>query len=164
MPRIIVVLVSLIWLTSAVSNGNATPVLELRTSPPVVVAQCGETVTLTCNASSSNQFHIIKAMWLGANVSYMCPSQDPDIGAGGLCERKADSLNKYSFTLTLANMMPVNQGQYICKLYSSSGIENSITYVTVQGGKYLVHKEVQSSGCRLSLQWICFVLGLLKLT
>lgn len=118
-------------IASHITHGAKTA-LELQTSPRVV-AQCGKNVTLTCDASSSDQINIIKVMWLAANVSYMCPSQDGNPGAGGLCESKAVTLNKHSFTLTLNNMMPVNQGEYICKLHSTSGIEHSKTFVTVQG-------------------------------
>ncbi|XP_071371518.1 programmed cell death 1 ligand 1-like [Centroberyx affinis] len=137
--------VSIVWFTSIVGSSNvihlsnntfsrqSTRELELQTSPQVV-AQCGKNVTLECDVSSSSEFDIKKFAWMTAESKHLCQLEDGKLDHKVLCESKAEPLNKHRhrLTLTLTNMMPANQGEYICKLYSSLGVENRRTVVTLE--------------------------------
>ncbi|XP_071768389.2 uncharacterized protein LOC139921901 [Centroberyx gerrardi] len=139
--------VSIVWFTSVVGSSDvihlsnnsfirqSTRELELQTSPQVV-AQCGKNVTLECDVSSSSEFDIKKFAWMTAESKHLCQLDDGKFDREVLCESKAERLNKHwlrhRLTLTLTNMMPANQGEYICKLYSSLGVKNNRTVVTLE--------------------------------
>ncbi|KAK9534820.1 hypothetical protein VZT92_007241 [Zoarces viviparus] len=115
--------VSILWLTSAVSIA-ASQGVTLETISQVF-ARCGDNVTLTCDASSSGD--VKSFSWLAKNKS-VC--QYGDNGSSEfLCESSAQP---YRLTLSLLNVMPVDQGTHICKLHSTSGAKSNTTHVTVQ--------------------------------
>ncbi|KAM7372171.1 hypothetical protein PAMP_009361 [Pampus punctatissimus] len=118
--------VSIIWLTSAVSA--AAKAVDLQTIPKVV-AQCGENVTLPCNATSSHLSDIRFFSWVGRNKT-LCKydgQPDPEV----LCESVTETTHP-KLTLTLIHVMPVHQGNYLCKLHSKVGVNNQASFVTVQ--------------------------------
>ncbi|CAK6963301.1 uncharacterized protein LOC122967156 [Scomber scombrus] len=119
-------LVAIIWFKSAVSAAGEA--LELQTIPGVV-AQCGDNVTLTCDASSLLLSDIRSFNWVGRNKS-LCKhddEHDPEV----LCESTAETTH-HKLTLTLINVMPVHQGKYLCKLSSKIGVKYTSSFVKVQ--------------------------------
>lgn len=95
---------------------------------PQVVSKCGEQLTLTCEANSSQWLQIKTFSWLFNGQEYQPGKPHAEI----LCKR-ADKPPQHSLTLTILNVMPVNQGVYICKLRSNLGIKATNTTVRVQG-------------------------------
>lgn len=104
--------------------------VALQTSPQVV-AQCGKNVTLTCDATSSSKFSVVKFAWLTAE-SKLCQLRDGKVESDVLCESKTETL-KHSLMLTLTNITPADQGNYTCKVHSDIGAEHNTSVVTVQG-------------------------------
>lgn len=107
---------------------SVTDSVKLQTMSEVL-ARCGENVTLTCNATSKSlEFTFFS--WFGNNktCSYKDPKPDPEV----LCQNTTNSLH-YTLSLTLLNMMPVDQGEYFCKLRSNQGAMTHKTVVKVQG-------------------------------
>lgn len=92
------------------------------------MTRCGENVTLTCETTTP-ETEIILFEWRAKNIS----SQNVDRpNPKFLCDSTAKP-PKCSVNLTLLNVMPVNQGEYLCKLHSKLGVESNKTGVTVQG-------------------------------
>ncbi|XP_032393574.1 uncharacterized protein LOC116703088 isoform X2 [Etheostoma spectabile] len=120
--------VSIIWFTSAVSIAGSQRV-ELQTISQVG-ARCGENVTLTCNAKPSGQLNIVKFIWLAKNKS-MCQYPENQTYPKVLCESTSQPPD-HSLTLTLLNVMPVDEGTYLCKLQSDLGAPSMKTVVTLQ--------------------------------
>lgn len=123
--------VSIIWFTSAVSIAVSNG-LELQTISQVA-AQCGKNVTLTCEATSSEKLDIQLFSWLAINKTqfsrcqYQHKQHDPQV----LCESMAETTH-HRLTLTLLNVMPTNQGRYLCKLRTTQGVKSDKTDVTVE--------------------------------
>lgn len=101
-----------------------------------VAARCGENVTLTCEATLSQQLDIKLFAWVAKNKTchYEDHQPDPEV----LCESTAKT-PQHRLTLTLLNVMPVNQGEYLCKLRSKLGVKSATTVVTVQGEYFFIH-------------------------
>ncbi|XP_067426970.1 neural cell adhesion molecule 1-B [Thunnus thynnus] len=119
-------LVSIIWLTSAVSAvGEAVGVQTI----PRVVAHCGDNVTLTCDTSSLRLSDITLFSWVGTNKT-LCEyngKHDPEV----MCESTAETTHQ-KLTLTLINVMPIHHGKYLCKVRSKMGVNNNSSFVTIQ--------------------------------
>ncbi|XP_078125420.1 cell adhesion molecule 3-like isoform X2 [Sander vitreus] len=103
--------------------------VELQTISQVA-AQCGENVTLTCDAKPSGQLKIFNFIWLAKNKS-LCQYPEGQTSPEVLCE-STDQSPHHSLTLTLLNVMPVDEGTYLCKLQSDLGAPSEKTVVTVQ--------------------------------
>lgn len=67
--------------------------------------------------------------WVATNMT--CKYEDPQHESGFLCNSTAET-SDHRLILTLLNVMPVNQGDYLCKLRSTSGMASLTTVVTVQ--------------------------------
>lgn len=96
-----------------------------------VLASCGDNVTMTCNATSTQKLDIKLFAWYDSkrNVCQHDSVQpDPDTV---LCESSAEA-SHHRLTLTLINVMPVNEGKYLCKLQSMQGVKSTTTVLTVQ--------------------------------
>ncbi|XP_068193642.1 cell adhesion molecule 1 [Antennarius striatus] len=117
---------SFFWFLSAVSI-RVHESVELRTLSTVTV-QCGENVTLTCDASTL-QLHIIKFTFHGNNKT--CDYRNPQSESDIVCETKSET-DHQTLTMTLLNVMPPNQGKYYCKLHTTQGTYSSTTVVAVQ--------------------------------
>lgn len=100
---------------------------------PQVVRRCGENVTLTCEATSSQKLEIKTFSWLFNLKACHYRKLHPEL----LCE-STDKPPQHSLNLTLLNVMPVDQGAYLCKMHSNLGIKSTNTTVTVQGESSLV--------------------------
>ncbi|KAK5856514.1 hypothetical protein PBY51_008103 [Eleginops maclovinus] len=118
--------VSIIWFISGIAVSQ---MLNLKTVSPVA-ARCGENVTLTCNVSSSSEIEIKFFAWNAGNKS-LCtkdgPHDDPKVKCEYIYGRQLQTL-----TLTLLNVMPIDQGAYSCKLRSNYGPAFHKTDVKVQ--------------------------------
>lgn len=112
--------------------------MELQTLPPDVTLQCGDNVTLKCEATVPSQMKITGLYWAHANKS--CRHQDQR--SEPTCESGGEP-PQYSLALTLVNVMPVDQGKYLCKLYSTMGIYYNHSVVTVQGESIGVVSNLQ---------------------
>ncbi|XP_035471964.2 uncharacterized protein LOC118289241 [Scophthalmus maximus] len=126
--------VSIIWFTSAVSGGGSQDV-ELQVIPHLV-AQCGQNLTLTCNVSSQRQLGIRLFSWLARNQTVCLYGNES--ASEALCESAAET-SHHRLTLTLIDVMPGNEGKYLCKLRSGQGVNDASTFVTV-------HDCLQRSG------------------
>ncbi|XP_074511313.1 cell adhesion molecule 2-like [Sebastes fasciatus] len=120
--------VSIIWFATAVSVAVSQGV-KLQTDPQVA-ARCGDNVTLTCDASSSGQLDNNSLFWVASNKN-VCQHREGQPDSKVLCEITAQPPH-HRLTLTLPNVMPVDQGEYLCKLRSPQGAKFNKTVVTVQ--------------------------------
>ncbi|XP_034046549.1 uncharacterized protein LOC117528105 [Thalassophryne amazonica] len=131
--RFVLCCVYVVCFTSAVcssrDNSLSHQTMMLRTSPEVV-ARCGDNVTLTCDASSSQQFEIKKFIWISPEKP-VCQFRGGKPDPGVVCENKSQPLQS-SLSMTLINMLPAKQGEYICKLHSTLAIKDSTTIVKLQ--------------------------------
>lgn len=93
--------------------------------PRVLRSRCGDNVTLTCEATGPPQMDIKRFSWVFKNKT--CHFNDPK----PWCESAGEPPH-HSIALTLS-VMPVDQGEYTCKLHSNMGIAQSQSVVTVQG-------------------------------
>ncbi|XP_034749231.1 uncharacterized protein LOC117957528 isoform X2 [Etheostoma cragini] len=103
--------------------------VELQTISQVA-AQCGENVKLTCDARPSGEMNIVKFIWLAKNKT-VCQYSEDQPHPKVLCESTSQPPH-HSLTLTLLNVMPVDEGTYLCKLHSDLGALSKKTVVTVQ--------------------------------
>ncbi|XP_061567826.1 uncharacterized protein LOC133422002 [Cololabis saira] len=108
------------WFIPAVCDSA---IITLETKPHVE-ATCGENVTLTCKASFSNQENvkIIKFQWLHAGRN-MCANEDKDTDDLFRCGR-TNTNSHHELTLILTKIKPIQEGQYLCKIHTSVGVEN----------------------------------------
>lgn len=109
--------------------------VELRAISQVA-AECGKNVTVTCDASSVRQLDIRLFSWLARNKTvclYGADQHGPEV----LCESTGET-SKHRLTLTLINVMPVNEGKYLCKLRSKLGVSDAATFLTVHGELTLI--------------------------
>ncbi|XP_051244931.1 uncharacterized protein LOC127356900 [Dicentrarchus labrax] len=119
--------VSIIWFISAVRIAVSEDV-PLQTVSEVV-AQCGENVTLPCGVTMQSQLDIKLFSWVRGNK--LCTYEDSQLDPEVLCESTEDTPN-HRLSMTLLNVMPVDQGEYFCKLRSKVGVGFAKTLVTVQ--------------------------------
>nr|XP_020506310.1 uncharacterized protein LOC109996496 [Labrus bergylta]XP_029136381.1 uncharacterized protein LOC109996496 [Labrus bergylta] len=117
--------VSITWIVSAVFI-SVSRAMELHTVPQVI-AQCGENVTLTCEARQSRSMDIKVFSWVFKN-RIMCEYENGLPQHKGQCENSPQNTLK----LTLTNVMPVDMGKYLCKIRSTVGGKSSPTHVIVQ--------------------------------
>lgn len=112
------------------SDNSVSQGVKLQTDPQVA-ARCGDNVTLTCDASSSGQLDNNSLFWVARNKN-VCQHREGQPDFKVLCEITAQPPH-HRLTLTLPNVMPVDQGEYLCKLRSPQGAKSNKTVVTVQG-------------------------------
>lgn len=125
----LVVLVSISLLSSAVRVAVCQGV-QLQTVSKVE-AQCGQNVTLTCDVRSTHQFEISLLQWLSASKT-VCDYKADRADQKHQCQTTSEAPSHHRLTLTLTNVMPVDAGEYLCKLRSNMGVKKNTTYVTVQ--------------------------------
>ncbi|XP_026179832.1 uncharacterized protein LOC113140253 [Mastacembelus armatus] len=132
--------VSIIWFISAVSIGSEG--LELQATS-IVVAECGKNVTLPCNISLSGNLDIKLFGWLGENTT-VCQYEKSKPEIEDVCELMMESPN-YRLSLTLTNVMPLNEGRYLCKLRSNMGVSSATTVVKVKGCLQSSHSSINET-------------------
>ncbi|XP_069005832.1 butyrophilin-like protein 2 [Embiotoca jacksoni] len=115
--------VSIFWFSITVCEG-----VELQTESQVA-ARCGENVTLTCDAILSNQTQIKLLSWVAWNRT-VCQYGSDQADHEFQCESTNESSSR-RLTLKLINIMPVNEGQYLCKARSNKGTKSNTTVLTV---------------------------------
>ncbi|XP_069381446.1 uncharacterized protein [Paralichthys olivaceus] len=120
--------ISIIWFTSVVSISVSQDVkLQVKHQ---VEATCGTNLTLTCEASSSRKLDIKLFSWVRTQNKCQYGNDQPEPGV--LCESSTET-GHHRLNLTLLNVMPANEGKYLCKLRSNLGVDDASTSVTVRG-------------------------------
>ncbi|TKS91764.1 GTP-binding protein [Collichthys lucidus] len=102
--------------------------MELKAAP-LKVARCGENVTLTCEATIKKSDIVSLSFACGENKT--CKCEDSQTNPEVQCE-STDESPRHRLNLTLINVMPVNQGNYTCKLRSIKGVDAAKTRVAVK--------------------------------
>lgn len=115
----------LIWFTSTVSVAVGKDV-ELFAISSLQV-RCGDNVKIPCDISTK-QLDIKYFAWEAKNIT--CKYGDPSSGSGYLCESMETP--DHTLTLTLLNVMPVDEGDYFCKLRSNLAVKSAKTTVKIQ--------------------------------
>lgn len=115
-------------LCSVISSDSQHVTLE---ATPEVLATCGDNVTVTCNVNvTSPKLDIKLFSWIGGNGD-LCQRDSGQQDPAALCENTSENF-LHTRSLTLINVMPVNEGRYICKLRSNLGVKSATTVLTVQ--------------------------------
>ncbi|XP_061605129.1 uncharacterized protein LOC133465949 [Phyllopteryx taeniolatus] len=120
---------SIMWFTMTVATTAVMADVAVRTTPDMVV-RCGDNVTLTCNATSDELLDVKLFSWISPNKT-LFDSKIKNNDSAVVCLNKTDN-SHHKLTLTLLNIMPIHQGQYICKFRGQVGINSSTTNITVQ--------------------------------
>ncbi|XP_030262616.1 uncharacterized protein LOC115575016 isoform X2 [Sparus aurata] len=118
--------VSIIWFTSAVSVTVSEEVELLALSE--VAARCGDNVTLTCDATLPDKSVIKHFAWEAGNKT--CQIDNDIHDSEFLCESRVNT-HTHQLTLTLLNVMPVDERRYLCKLRTVQGTKSATTFVKV---------------------------------
>lgn len=90
------------------------------TAKPRVEARCGENVTLTCDVNISDPGRIKLFQWIAKDTT--CEHGKDDAGAKIVCQSEEKRLS-----LTVLNVMPGDQGEFLCKLRSETGAKSTKT-------------------------------------
>lgn len=114
--------------------------------PLDLTSRCGDNVTLKCEATVPEQMEIKQFSWVHPNKSCGHREQERKPWCESVCEPPRCSL-----ALTLVNMMPVDQGQYLCKLRSTMGVFYNHSVVTVQGEPTWIVSKLQSRPAKLKV-------------
>lgn len=118
-------LVSVVWLISSLFTTGSQAVKLYSDSE--VKARCGDNVTLSCLARSTNQMAIRSFLWMSKG-GMECIYANSRLDYKGQCEKTPQN----TLMLTLPNVMPINEGNYLCKIVSTTGQDHSTTDVVVQ--------------------------------
>ncbi|KAM8723542.1 uncharacterized protein AB9X84_003492 [Acanthopagrus schlegelii] len=144
--RHVYVWVSIIWFTSAVSITASEEVEPFVLSE--VAGQCGDNVTLTCHVTlqKSDMKHFA---WEAGNKT--CQIDNDKHDSEFLCESTVNT-HTHTLTLTLLNVMPVDEGRYLCKLRTVQGTKSATTLVKVHGCIGSWHTSINGphAECRFS--------------
>lgn len=111
-----------------------------------LTSQCGDNVTLKCEAAVSPQEKIKHFSLVHRNKS--CRYQDQHLRPW--CESGGEH-PRWSLALTLVNVMPVDQGEYLCKLHSTMGVYYNQSVVTVRGEPIWIVSKLQSRPAKLTV-------------
>lgn len=99
----------------------------------LVFATCGDTVLLTCNATTPQPWNIEikKFLWefeTNKTCEYKQNHTESEFGCGS-----TNTTFSRTITLTLRNVMPADDRKYFCKLHSTKGSWNNGSQLRVQG-------------------------------
>lgn len=95
-----------------------------------VAARCGDNVTLTCDATLPDKSVIKHFAWEAGNKT--CQIDNDIHDSKFLCESRVNT-HTHQLTLTLLNVMPVDERRYLCKLRTVQGTKSATTFVKVHG-------------------------------
>lgn len=114
--------VSLIWMASVLSFcvGQTAQL----TANPRVEARCGQNVTMTCDINIRDPRKINLFQWIAKNET--CKHGENRAGAKFVCQSEEKRLS-----LTVLNVMPGDQGDYLCKLRSETGAKSHKTVLVI---------------------------------
>ncbi|XP_076027305.1 uncharacterized protein LOC143016724 [Genypterus blacodes] len=103
---------------------------------PVITAECGGQITLTCNASSDRGGLLIKHLGWIKNDKRLCDVN----GHGNITEHRSHTPSNFrceyehgKLSLIFASVQPVEVGLFMCKLHSNHGMKHQHTKVDLQG-------------------------------
>lgn len=105
---------------------------------PRVQAHCGQHVTLTCDVNISDPGGIKLFQWIAKNKT--CEHRVKDTDTKFVCQGEEKRLS-----LTILNVMPSDQGDYLCKLRSNAGATNAKTALVISSVFNIKRKLRQSN-------------------
>lgn len=109
--------------------------VKLEVSPKIF-AECGKPVSLHCNSSSPQHGLSVKYMeWSHGNMS-LCSVDSEQTITKLQRHFQSDFDCKYEdgrLSLVFERMLPLQSGEYRCKLRSNKGVANECTKVQLQG-------------------------------
>lgn len=114
--------VSVVWIATAV-HLRVGETIRL-TAEPTVEAWCGGNVTLTCDVAIADPGGIKLFQWIGNNK--ICEQRQDYADHKVVCRSGPTSLS-----LTVLNVMPADQGTYLCKVRSKTGVSSTQTVLTI---------------------------------
>lgn len=94
------------------------------TANPRVEARCGQNVTMTCDVNIQDPRRINLFQWITKNET--CKHRENRTGAKFVCQSEEKRLS-----LTVLNVMPGDQGDYLCKLRSETGAKSHKTVLVI---------------------------------
>lgn len=97
--------------------------------------------------------------WLGTKGT-LCQYGKGQTVPQVLCEDSSVGNSQYSLSMTLTNVMPHDEGKYLCKLRSNLGVGDTSTFLTVEGGLFMY---IASSICLHTILYMLFFYCLLWL-
>ncbi|KAM4534822.1 uncharacterized protein V3H82_024714 [Fundulus diaphanus] len=123
---------SIFWVTLAV----LIPVAQGKQldTPPEVTASCGKQVTLMCNANASlvQGVKVQKFNWQFKNKT-LCQYESKNVSSDKIrCESTNTTSGGLILSLTILDIIPTDNGVYLCKLYSTGASGNGQSNVTVE--------------------------------
>lgn len=92
--------------------------------------QCGQNLTLLCHVILPDRGDMKLFSWVFNNTT--CKYGESHADSEFVCQ-SGDLTSQYTLDLTLLNLMPDDQGEYVCKVRSKAGVESITVNVTVQG-------------------------------
>lgn len=121
-PGSVHVWVSIVWIASAVNFGVG-DAFEL-TAERGLEAWCGQNVTMTCDVTIPDPGGIKLFKWIANNKT--CEYGKDHADTKVVCESEPRRLS-----MTVLNVMPGDQGDYLCKVHSKTGAKNTKTVLTI---------------------------------
>lgn len=91
---------------------------------PRVEAWCGQNVTMTCNITIRDLGGIKLFQWIANNKT--CEYRKDHADTKVVCESEPGRLS-----MTVLNVMPGDQGNYLCKVRSETGVKANKTVLTI---------------------------------
>ncbi|XP_035988093.1 uncharacterized protein LOC118560775 [Fundulus heteroclitus] len=101
---------------------------------PKVTASCGEQVTLTCNASASllKDVNVVKFNWQFKNTT-LCQYESKDVNSDKIrCKSTNTTSGGLTLSMTILNIIPKDEGVYLCKLHTTGAAANGQSHVKVE--------------------------------
>lgn len=127
-------LYTLLWLVSALTF-TTQDLMNLRVSPKVT-AECGQQVTLNCNAiSSQNELSIIQMHWYLKEISLCSVNNKGNITHSNSQRNLRCKYSHGQLSLIIEEVQPLETGEaspYKCKITSTKGVKHGTTIVELQ--------------------------------
>lgn len=133
------------WVTALVHSATHS-LVELRASDPVA-APCHSAITLHCNISEENDLKVGELTWIHKEMALCIVTK---AGPVSLSPRvRCDYKPQAQLTLTISHLWPIDQGEYICRLWSNLGMKTKSTTVKVNEclGKLDTSSSTSEVGC-----------------
>lgn len=141
-------LYTLLWLVSALTF-TTQDLMRLDVSPKVT-AECGQQVTLNCNAISSQKgLSIIQMHWYLNEISLCSVNNEGNITKSDTQRNLTCEYTDGQLSLIIEEVQPLESGDtspYKCKITSTKGVKHGTTIVELQECSGKVHGEAANEG------------------